>query len=226
MTHRSCVFSARFTLASFSRSSSSSASFFLRLPSPPAPPLVPIVPSFPPFFLHPVGIIRSFFFVVFVYRSPLRTPNARLLERWIGIHWKECEEKENGRTSRTKALEKALWTHESKGYGGASSSRRAVSSPRTKRTRRKCCFDVESRMVVKKRKDVVGRGLVRRNIDDSLSKKERRRLPFEPTTLTIRAPRTGKKWFVEEEKKPRKFCVIDDACALLVSFSFTDIFVR
>ena len=48
-------------------------------------------------------------------------------------------------------------------------------------------------MVVKKKKDVVGRGLVRRNIDDSLSKKERRRLPFEPTTLTIRAPRTGKK---------------------------------
>lgn len=43
-----------------------------------------------------------------LHRSPLRT-RARLLHRWIGIHRKESEEKENGRTSRrTKALEEAL----------------------------------------------------------------------------------------------------------------------
>ena len=42
------------------------------------------------------------------------------------------------------------------------------------------------------KRDVVGRGLVRRNIGDSLSKKEYRYLPFEPTTLTLHLAK-GKK---------------------------------
>ena len=54
---------------------------------------------------------------------------------------------------------------------------------------------------------MVGRGgLVLRNIGDSLSKKEYRYLPFEPTTLTLHFARA--KSDLSRGRRSRKFCVI------------------
>lgn len=91
MTHRSCVFSARFSLPSFSRSSS--------LATPPPPTILAIFLTVP----------LSFLLFLLAYRSRLRLYTERTNERastspLVGIHRKESEENENGRASnRTKA---------------------------------------------------------------------------------------------------------------------------
>lgn len=82
------------------------------LPSPLRSFFTSSLPSAPPYASFPSLSRPSTIFVHLslrsLHRSPLRT-RARLLHRWIGIHRKESEEKENGRTSRrTKALEEAL----------------------------------------------------------------------------------------------------------------------